>query len=98
MWAEGQVHQRSGVSFRAAFMLEASFLCVVGASACPNKLCDMWVGQVPNSHQRFPSLCTQRWQTCKLRGCPLGMLEKRESKCSTEVFTGGGGPKELGTL
>jgi hypothetical protein len=47
MQAEGQANQESVVSFRAAFTLADSLLCISRATAGPKKLCSLWAWQVP---------------------------------------------------
>jgi hypothetical protein len=46
MQAVGQAGQGSVVSFKPAFTLEASLLCVPRATSGPNKLCGLWAGQI----------------------------------------------------
>jgi hypothetical protein len=58
MWAEDQASQEYIISIRMAFILEASLLCISGATVGPSEFCGLWVGQIP-THSRSPIVCAE---------------------------------------
>jgi hypothetical protein len=59
MRAEDKASQGSVFSFKTAFTLEASLLCIHRANAGSGELCGLWAWQIPNCYTD-PLVCAPR--------------------------------------